>query len=556
MTDIEIADEAEKLPIKDIAAKLGVSEDVIEPYGRLKAKLPLNLIDDNKVAKSKLVLVTAITPTPAGEGKTTVSIGLADGLSLIGKKTCVVLREPSLGPVFGVKGGAAGGGYSQVVPMEDINLNFTGDFNAIEKAHNLLSAMVDNAIHFGPKASVQIDPRTVTWKRVMDMNDRSLRHIVIGLGGKAQGVPREAGFDITAASEIMAILCLSRDLQDLQKRLGDIYIGRTFSGEPVHARDLKAEGAMTALLRDAMMPNLVQTLAHTPALVHGGPFANIAQGTNTLVATKMGLSLADYVVTEAGFGSDLGAEKFLDIKCQAGGLRPSAIVIVATVRALKMHGGVKKDELGKENVEAVRKGLFNLERHVKNMLSYGVRVVVAVNKFATDTEAEHAVITEACEALGVKAVVANVWGEGGKGAKALAEAVAAEAESGKSDFKPLYDWSEPIEQKIEKIAKEIYGADGVEFAPQAVKDIATAKEIGLADAAVCVAKTQYSFTDDAKQVGKPGHFVIHVRSVELAAGAHFVIPLTGEMMRMPGLPLHPAAEGMTVDADGKIHGLS
>lgn len=556
MTDIEIADEAEKLPIRDIAAKLGVSEDVIEPYGRLKAKLPLNLIDDNKVAKSKLVLVTAITPTPAGEGKTTVSIGLADGLSLIGKKTCVVLREPSLGPVFGVKGGAAGGGYSQVVPMEDINLNFTGDFNAIEKAHNLLSAMVDNAIHFGPKASVQIDPRTVTWKRVMDMNDRSLRHIVIGLGGKAQGVPREAGFDITAASEIMAILCLSRDLHDLQKRLGDIYIGRTFSGEPVHARDLKAEGAMTALLRDAMMPNLVQTLAHTPALVHGGPFANIAQGTNTLVATKMGLSLADYVVTEAGFGSDLGAEKFLDIKCQAGGLRPSAIVIVATVRALKMHGGVKKDELGKENVEAVRKGLFNLERHVKNMLSYGVRVVVAVNKFATDTEAEHAVITEACEALGVKAVVANVWGEGGKGAKALAEAVAAEAESGKSDFKPLYDWSEPIEQKIEKIAKEIYGADGVEFAPQAVKDIATAKEIGLADAAVCVAKTQYSFTDDAKQVGKPGHFVIHVRSVELAAGAHFVIPLTGEMMRMPGLPLHPAAEGMTVDADGKIHGLS
>ena len=556
MTDIEIADEAEKLPIKDIAAKLGVSEDVIEPYGRLKAKLPLNLIDDNKVAKSKLVLVTAITPTPAGEGKTTVSIGLADGLSLIGKKTCVVLREPSLGPVFGVKGGAAGGGYSQVVPMEDINLNFTGDFNAIEKAHNLLSAMVDNAIHFGPKASVQIDPRTVTWKRVMDMNDRSLRHIVIGLGGKAQGVPREAGFDITAASEIMAILCLSRDLQDLQKRLGDIYIGRTFTGEPVHACDLKAEGAMTALLRDAMMPNLVQTLAHTPALVHGGPFANIAQGTNTLVATKMGLSLADYVVTEAGFGSDLGAEKFLDIKCQAGGLRPSAIVIVATVRALKMHGGVKKDDLGKENVEAVRKGLFNLERHVKNMLSYGVRVVVAVNKFATDTEAEHAVITEACEALGVKAVVANVWGEGGKGAKALAEAVAAEAESGKSDFKPLYDWSEPIEQKIEKIAKEIYGADGVEFAPQAVKDIATAKEIGLADAAVCVAKTQYSFTDDAKQVGKPDHFVIHVRSVELAAGAHFVIPLTGEMMRMPGLPLHPAAEGMTVDADGKIHGLS
>ena len=368
MTDIEIADAAEKLPIKDIAAKLGVSEDVLEPYGRLKAKLPLSLINEAKAADSKLVLVTAITPTPAGEGKTTVSIGLADGLSRIGKKTCVVLREPSLGPVFGIKGGAAGGGYSQVVPMEDINLNFTGDFNAIEKAHNLLAAMIDNSIHFGLKSALQIDPRTVTWKRVMDMNDRALRHIVIGLGGKAQGVPRETGFDITAASEIMAILCLSKDLKDLQKRLGDIYVGRTHDGKPVHARDLKAEGAMAALLKDALMPNLVQTLAHTPAIVHGGPFANIAQGTNTIVATKMGLSLADYVVTEAGFGSDLGAEKFLDIKCQAGNLRPSAIVVVATVRALKMHGGVKKEDLGHEDVEALRRGLFNLERHVKNML--------------------------------------------------------------------------------------------------------------------------------------------------------------------------------------------
>lgn len=556
MTDIEIADAAEKLPIRDIAARLGVSEDIIEPYGRLKAKLPLSLIDEGKAAKAKLVLVTAITPTPAGEGKTTVSIGLADGLSLIGKKTCVVLREPSLGPVFGIKGGAAGGGYSQVVPMEDINLNFTGDFNAIEKAHNLLAAMIDNAIHFGLKAGVQIDPRSVTWKRVMDMNDRSLRHIVIGLGGKAQGVPRETGFDITAASEIMAILCLSKDLADLQRRLGDIYVGRTTDGRPVHARDLKAEGAMTALLRDAMMPNLVQTLAHTPAIVHGGPFANIAQGTNTIVATKMGLSLADYVVTEAGFGSDLGAEKFLDIKCQAGSLRPSAIVIVATVRALKMHGGVKKDDLGAENVDAVRAGLHNLERHVRNMLGYGVRVVVAINKFATDTAAEHKVVADACAEWGVRAVVANVWGEGGKGAEELARAVAAEAESGKSDFKPLYSWAEPLEEKITRIAKGIYGAEAVEFAPKALKDLAEAREIGLGGAAVCIAKTQYSFTDDPKQVGRPGKFTIHVRAVELAAGAGFVIPLTGEMMRMPGLPLHPAAEGMTVDADGRIHGLS
>ncbi len=557
MTDIEIADAAEKLPIKDIAAKLGVPEDVIEPYGRLKAKLPLSLIDEERAAKSKLVLVTAITPTPAGEGKTTVSIGLADGLSRIGKKTCVVLREPSLGPVFGIKGGAAGGGYSQVVPMEDINLNFTGDFNAIEKAHNLLAAMIDNSIHFGPRSSVQIDPRTVTWKRVMDMNDRALRRIVIGLGGKSQGVPRETGFDITAASEIMAILCLSKNLKDLQKRLGDIYVGRTYLGSPVHARDLKAEGAMTALLKEAMMPNLVQTLAHTPAIVHGGPFANIAQGTNTLVATKMGLSFADYVVTEAGFGSDLGAEKFLDIKCQAGGLRPSAIVVVATVRALKMHGGVKKENLAAEDVEAVRAGLHNLERHVKNMLGYGVRVVVAINQFATDTHAEHEAVAAACQEWGVRAVVANVWGEGGQGAEALASAVADEAESGKSCFKPLYSWAESLEEKINKIAKCIYGAEDVEFAPKALKDLAEAHEIGLDEAAVCIAKTQYSFTDDPKQVaGEPGRFTLHVRAVELAAGARFIIPLTGEMMRMPGLPLHPAAEGMTVDEDGHISGLS
>ena len=556
MTDIEIADAAVKLPITQIAARLGVDPEVIEPYGRLKAKLPLSLINEDRVKTNRLVLVTAITPTPAGEGKTTVSIGLADGLSRIGKKTAVVLREPSLGPVFGIKGGAAGGGQSQVVPMEDINLNFTGDFNAVEKAHNLLSAMVDNAIHFGPKAEVQIDPRTVTWKRVMDMNDRSLRHITLGLGGRTCGVPRESGFDITAASEIMAILCLSRDMADLKKRLGDIYIGRTYSGTPVHARDLKAEGAMAALLRDAMMPNLVQTIVHTPAIVHGGPFANIAQGTNTVVATKMGLSLANYVVTEAGFGSDLGAEKFLDIKCQAAGLRPSVIVIVATVRALKMHGGLKKDELGTENLEALARGMHNLEHHVKNMLSYGVRVVVAINKFVTDTQAEHQAIREACKALGVSAVTADVWGKGGAGAEELACTVVDEAESGRSNYHPLYNFADPIEQKIEAIAKNIYGAQAVEYTPQALKDIANAKEIGLADAAVCIAKTQYSFTDDPKQIGPTGNFTLHVRGVELAAGAGFVIPLTGEMMRMPGLPLHPAAENISVDDNGKITGLS
>lgn len=556
MTDIVIANKAEKLPIKEIAAKVGIGEDLLEPYGRYKAKLPLSLIDDAKAAKARLVLVTAITPTPAGEGKTTVSIGLADGLTRIGKKTVVALREPSLGPVFGMKGGAAGGGWSQVVPMEDINLNFTGDFNAVEKAHNLLAAMIDNALHFGRRAAVQLDPRTVVWKRVMDMNDRALRRVVVGLGGRTDGVPRETGFDITAASEIMAILCLSRDIADLRLRLGDIYVGRTLDGAPVHARDLKAEGAMTALLRDAIKPNLVQTIGHTPAIVHGGPFANIAQGTNTLVATKMALSLADYAVTEAGFGSDLGAEKFLDIKCQVGGLRPEVVVVVATVRALKMHGGASKDALGGENMAALTAGLYNLRRHVGNMLSYGVRVVVAINRFATDTEAEHEAIRTACGELGVEAVTANVWAEGGKGAEALARKVAEEAESGRSDFHPLYGFGESIEGKIEKVAKRIYGAANVVLAPKAQKDIEEAKAIGLADAAVCIAKTQYSFTDDPKQVGAPGKFDIHVRSVEIAAGAGFVVPLTGDMMRMPGLPLHPAAENMAVDDEGNIFGLS
>ena len=555
MTDIEIADAAEKLPIKDIAAKLGVSEDVLEPYGRLKAKLPLSLINEAKAADSKLVLVTAITPTPAGEGKTTVSIGLADGLSRIGKKTCVVLREPSLGPVFGIKGGAAGGGYSQVVPMEDINLNFTGDFNAIEKAHNLLAAMIDNSIHFGLKSALQIDPRTVTWKRVMDMNDRALRHIVIGLGGKAQGVPRETGFDITAASEIMAILCLSKDLKDLQKRLGDIYVGRTYDGKPVHARDLKAEGAMAALLKDALMPNLGQTLAHTPAIVHGGPFANIAQGTNTIVATKMGLSLADYVVTEAGFGSDLGAEKFLDIKCQAGNLRPSAIVVVATVRALKMHGGVAKTELSAPNVDALKKGFENLKAHIENVGKFGVPAVVAVNKFITDTDEEIATLQQLCKDNGSVAVLCEGWGKGGDGATELAKVVAEVADSGKANFHYLYESELALDKKIEKIATEIYHADHVEFQGTALKKLKDFEAMGYGNLPICVAKTQNSISHDPKLIGAPKGFVFPVRDVQLYAGAGFVVALAGDIMTMPGLPKHPAAMDIDVDDDGVISGL-
>ena len=556
MTDIEIARAAHLLPITEIAERLGVSPDVIEPYGRHKAKLPLSLIDESNARRSRLVLVTAITPTPAGEGKTTVSIGLADGLSRIGKKTVAVLREPSLGPVFGVKGGATGGGQSQVVPMEDINLNFTGDFSAVTAAHNLLAAMIDNNIHFGAKCDVQIDPRSVTWKRVLDVNDRALRHVTIGLGGRTGGVPRESGFDITAASEIMAILCLSKDMADLRRRLGNIYVGRTFDGKPVHARDIHADGSMTALLKDALMPNLVQTIAHTPAIIHGGPFANIAQGTNTLVATKMGLSLADFVVTEAGFGADLGAEKFMDIKCVAGGLKPSVVVIVATVRALKYHGGVAKPDLNAVNLDALKLGMHNLLHHIANIRKFGVEPIVAINKFVSDSDAEHQAIIDACKAQGVQAVVADVWGQGGQGAEELAKAVAAKAESLSADFHPIYNWSDSIKSKIESVATKIYGAARVEFAPQALKDIQNAEEIGLADGAVCIAKTQYSFTDDPKQIGPADKFTLHVRAVEVAAGAGFVVPLTGDMMRMPGLPLHPAAEGISIDDDGVIDGLS
>lgn len=554
MTDIEIADSVQMSPISDIALKAGINTDDIEMYGKYKAKLPLTLIDHNKIAKAKLVLVTAISPTPAGEGKTTVSIGLAEGLTCIGKKTVAVLREPSLGPVFGIKGGATGGGYSQVLPMEDINLHFTGDFNAIEKAHNLLSAMIDNNLQ-SKTNSLGIDPRTVTWKRVMDMNDRALRHIMVGLGGTTNGVPRETGFDITAASEVMAILCLSDDMEDLKRRLGNIYVGQTYDGRPVFARDLKAEGAMATLLKDAIKPNLVQTIHKTPAIIHGGPFANIAQGTNTIIATRTGLSIADYVVTEAGFASDLGAEKFFDIKCVKAGLKPCAVVLVATIRALKYHGGVKKEDLKAENLDALRKGLENLEKHVENMKKFNVRPIVAINHFIDDTEAEIKTVQEFCTSLGVEAHLADVWAKGGEGARELAGAVVRAAEASKGEFRPIYDWNEPIVDKIERIAKEIYGADGVEFAAQARKDIKRIEDLGMANLPVCIAKTQNSLSDDPKRLGRPRNFTITVRALELAAGAGFIIPLTGEMMRMPGLPAHPAAEGIDIDNTGKIVGL-
>lgn len=554
MTDIEIADSVQMSPISDIAVKAGINVDDIEMYGKYKAKLPLTLIDKQKVAKAKLVLVTAISPTPAGEGKTTVSIGLAEGLTCVGKKTIAVLREPSLGPVFGIKGGATGGGYSQVLPMEDINLHFTGDFNAVEKAHNLLAAMIDNNLQ-SKTNSLGIDPRTVTWKRVMDMNDRALRHIIVGLGGTTNGVPRETGFDITAASEVMAILCLSDDMEDLKRRLGNIYVGQTFDGRPVFARDLKAEGAMATLLKDAIKPNLVQTIHKTPAIIHGGPFANIAQGTNTIIATRTGLSLADYVVTEAGFASDLGAEKFFDIKCVKAGLKPCAVVLVATIRALKYHGGVKKEDLKQENIEALTKGLENLEKHVENMKKFNVQPIVAINHFIDDTEAEIKTVKEFCASLGVEAHLADVWAKGGEGATDLANAVVRAAEASKGEFKPIYDWNEPIVDKIERIAKEIYGADGVEFAAQARKDIKRIEDLGMANLPVCIAKTQNSLSDDPKRLGRPRNFTITVRALELAAGAGFIVPLTGEMMRMPGLPAHPAAEAIDIDNTGKITGL-
>ncbi|HHU01089.1 formate--tetrahydrofolate ligase [Xiashengella succiniciproducens] len=554
LSDLEIAQSAKIKNIKEIAGKLGIPESMLEPYGHYKAKLPLSLIDPEKINGKKLILVSAISPTPAGEGKTTVSIGLCEGLNQIGKKTTVVLREPSLGPVFGIKGGAAGGGYAQVVPMEDINLHFTGDFPAIEKANNLLAALIDNNIQ-NKNSTLGIDPRTVHWKRVMDMNDRALRHIIIGLGGTTSGVPRETGFDITAASEIMAILCLSENFDDLKKRMGNIFVGFTYDKKPVFARDLKAEGAMAALLKDAIKPNLVQTLEGNPAIIHGGPFANIAQGTNSVLATKMGLSLSDYVVTEAGFGFDLGAEKFLDIKCVSSGLKPGVAVLVATIRALKYHGGVKLDEIKKPNAQAVENGLENLEKHIENIRKFNICPVVAINKFADDTVEELEVVKNLCNKLGIRSAITTAHAEGGRGAVQLAEAVVEVLNECKSDFKPLYDWGWSVERKIETIAKQIYGANAIDYTAQAKDDLKKIESLNLDKLPVCIAKTQKSLSDNPKLLGRPENFIVTVREIEIAAGAGFVIPITGNIMRMPGLPEYPAAEKIDIDSEGRIKGL-
>lgn len=553
--DLEIAQNAPIRHIKEIADKLGISADDLEYYGKHKAKLPLSLIDEQKIAQSNLVLVSAISPTPAGEGKTTVSIGLADGLNAIGQKTVVVLREPSLGPVFGIKGGAAGGGHSQVIPMTDINLHFTGDFAAVEKANNLLSAIIDNTLHHRNKP-VDIDSRTVLWKRVMDMNDRALRQIVIGLGGTANGTPREDGFNITAASEVMAILCMAKDFEDLKRRLGNIFIGYTYDKQPVHARDLKAEGSMAILLKDAIKPNLVQTLEGNPAIIHGGPFANIAQGTNTVIATKTALSLANYVVTEAGFGADLGAEKFLDLKCPSAGLKPKAMVLVATIRALRHHGGAKKEEYNTPNLDYVSKGIENLEKHIENCMKFGLTPVVAINAFPNDSDEEVVIVQKRCKELGVEAVVSRGWAEGSAGTTDLARAVVASIEKGTNAYHALYDWSLPIEEKIHTIATLIYGANHVEYSAKAKSQLREFNKLGFGKLPVCVAKTQKSFSDDERKIGRPRDFHVTVREFEVAAGAGFVIPILGEMMRMPGLPAIPASEGMDIDAHGVISGLS
>jgi formate--tetrahydrofolate ligase len=555
LSDIEIAQQNMMEPIKSIASKLNISEDDMEMYGKYKAKLPIHLIDEEKVAKSNLVLVTALTPTPAGEGKTTVSIGLTEGLNKIGKKAVVVLREPSLGPVFGIKGGAAGGGYSQVVPMEDINLHFTGDFSAVEKANNLLSALIDNNIQSRTR-SLNIDPRTIAWKRVMDMNDRALRDIVIGLGGTANGIPRQDGFNITPASEIMAILCMSTDFNNLKERLGNIYVGQTFDRKPIYARDLNAENAMAILLKDAINPNLVQTLEGNPAIIHGGPFANIAQGTNTILATKMGMTFSDYVITEAGFGADLGAEKFLNIKCVSAGLKPKTVVLVATIRALRHHGGAKAEEYNTASVERVERGMPNLEKHIENIKKFGINPIVAINAFPSDSDDEVKLIKSRCASLGVQAVVSRGFAEGGAGTTELAKALVKEVEEGKNDFKPLYDWNAPVKEKIETIAKEIYGAANVEYSKESQRHLRSIENLGFSNLPVCMAKTQKSFSDNDALLARPEGFTVTVREFEFAAGAGFIIPILGNMMRMPGLPAVPASEGMTIDGDGKISGLS
>ena len=553
MTDIEIAQASTMEPITEIAARAGVDEKYLELYGRYKAKVDYRLLREVQRPDGKLILVTAITPTPAGEGKTTTTVGLADGLRKLGKNVVVALREPSLGPVFGIKGGAAGGGYAQVVPMEDINLHFTGDFHAIGAANNLLAAMLDNHIQQGNELG--IDVRRIVWKRCVDMNDRQLRQIVDGLGGKAQGTPREDGFDITVASEIMAVLCLASDIPDLKARLGRVVVAYTFEGKAVTAHDLKAEGAMAALLKDALKPNLVQTLEGTPAFIHGGPFANIAHGCNSVMATRMALRLGDYCVTEAGFGADLGAEKFLDIKCRFAGLKPSAVVVVATVRALKNHGGVKKDELGTENLEALEKGLPNLLQHVENITKvYGLPCVVAINAFPTDTEAELKLVEEKCKELGVNVALSQVWAKGGEGGKALAEEVLRLCDT-PADFRFAYDTADTIEKKLNDIATRIYHADGVTLTAAAKKQAKELTALGYGELPICMAKTQYSFSDNPKLLGAPKGFTVTVRNLKVSAGAGFLVALTGDIMTMPGLPKVPAAEKIDVDEDGRISGL-
>ena len=553
-SDIEIAQEASPKKITEIAASIGIDEKYIEQYGNYKAKIDYNYLKDHADAPNgKLILVTAITPTPAGEGKTTTSVGLADGLRKIGKKSVVALREPSLGPVFGVKGGAAGGGYAQVIPMEDINLHFTGDFHAIGAANNLLAAMLDNHVQQGNKLG--IDVKQITWKRAVDMNDRQLRNIVDGLGGRMQGVPREDGFDITVASEVMAVLCLASDIVDLKARLGKIIVAYTFDGKPVTAHDLKAEGAMAALLKDALKPNLVQTLEHTPAFIHGGPFANIAHGCNSVTATKMALKLGDYIVTEAGFAADLGAEKFLDIKCRLADLHPSAVVIVATVRALKYHGGVPKADLNNENLDALEKGLPNLLQHVSNIKDvFGLPCVVAINAFPTDTKAELDLVEEKCKELGVNVALSEVWAKGGEGGKALAEEVVRLCEL-PNDFRQSYELDLSIEEKLDAICRKIYHADGVQLVGNAVKQVKQLTELGFDKMPICMAKTQYSFSDDAAKLGAPKGFTVSVRNLKVSAGAGFIVALTGDIMTMPGLPKVPAAERIDVDENGVISGL-
>ncbi|WP_425448789.1 formate--tetrahydrofolate ligase [Dethiothermospora halolimnae] len=553
-TDVQIAQEANMLHISEIAKGLGIKEEELELYGKNKAKVSLETFDRlEEKEDGKLVLVTAINPTPAGEGKTTTNIGLSMGLNKIGKTAISTLREPSLGPCFGIKGGAAGGGYAQVVPMEDINLHFTGDVHAITTAHNLLSALLDNHLHQGNK--LNIDPRRITWKRVIDMNDRALRNIVIGLGGRTQGVPREDGFDITVASEIMAILCLATDLEDLKERIGKMIVAYTYDNEPVTADQLEATGSLTLLLKDAIKPNLVQTLENTPAFIHGGPFANIAHGCNSVMATKMSLKLAEYTVTEAGFGADLGAEKFFDIKCRFADLKPDATVIVATVRALKMHGGVAKADLAEENLEALKKGFENLQKHIENVNKFGVPAVVAINKFPTDTEAELKLLDEKCKEAGADVVLSEVWANGGEGGVELAKKVVEVVESKPSEFKPLYDVEGTIEEKIEKITKEVYGADGVDFTKKCKKQIKKYAELGLDKMPVCMAKTQYSFSDDPSLLGRPEGFRVTVREIRVSAGAGFLVALTGNVMTMPGLPKVPAANRMDISEKGEITGL-